>query len=107
MSFKEMVQEDIKNIFLNPEEFGETHLVDGKEMTIIIDENELVEREKKIKTLAEGLHVKQLLMYVSEEEFGPEPLINRLLELDGSYYVVTDVSSEMGIHAISLKENES
>lgn len=107
MGFKDMVQEDIKNIFLNPEEFGEPHMIDGKEMTIIVDENELIEREKKTKTMAEGLHVKQLLIYVSKEDFGPEPLVNRLLELDGDNYTVTDVSSEMGIYAISLEANES
>lgn len=102
-----MVQEDIKNIFLNPEEFGEIHMVDGDEITIIIDENELIEREKKVQTMAEGLHNKQLLIFVSEKDFGPEPLINRCLELDGEYYTITDVSSEMGIYAISLEANES
>lgn len=107
MGFKDMILEDIKSIFLNPEEFGELHTVDGKEMIIIVDENELVEREKKTKTMAEGLHNKQLLIYVSKEDFGPEPLINRLLELDGSDYVVTDVSDENGIYAISLEEKES
>lgn len=107
MGFKDMVQEDIKNIFLNPEEFGEPHIVDDKEMTIIVDENELIEREKKIKTMTEGLHVKQLLIYVSKEDFGPEPLVSRLLELDGDCYTVTDVSSEMGVYAISLEANES
>ena len=72
-AFKEMIQNDLKEVFLNPEEFGESHVIDGKEMTIIIDENELVEREKKTITMAEGLHDKQLLIYVSEEEFGSEP----------------------------------
>ncbi len=107
MSFKDMVREDIGEIFFNPEEFGELHIVDGSEMVIIIDENELVEREKKIKTMAEGLHNKQFLIYVSKEDFGPEPLIGRLLELDGEYYTVTDVSSEMGVYAITLEGNKS
>lgn len=106
MGFKDMIKEDVKDIFLNPEEFGEPHMVDGKEMTIIIDDNELVEREKKVQTMAEGLHNRQLLIYVSAEDFGPEPLINRLLELDGNYYTVTDVSNEGGIYAISLEVNE-
>lgn len=54
MNFKDMVQEDIKNIFLDPEVFGETHIVDGNEMTIIIDENELVEREQKVNKADKG-----------------------------------------------------
>ena len=107
MNFKDMVQEDVKNIFLDPEVFGESHIIDGCEMTIIIDENELVEREKKVKTMAEGLHNKQLLIYVSKEDFGPEPLIGSLLELDADYYIVTDVSDEDGIYSISLGANRS
>lgn len=107
MNFKDMVRQDVKNIFLNPDVFGESHIVDGNEMTIIIDENELTEREKKMKTLAEGLHNKQLLIYVSEDDFGPEPLIGRLIELDGSYYTVTDVANEDGIYSISLEARES
>ena len=47
MTFKELVQQDTKEIFLNFDEFGETHLVDGEEKVIIIDTNELVEREKR------------------------------------------------------------
>ena len=105
MNFGDMVREDVKDIFLDPEVFGESHIVDGREMTIIIDENELVEREKKVKTMAEGLHNKQLLIYVSKEDFGPEPSIDCLLELDSEHYMVTDVSNEDGIYSISLEEN--
>lgn len=107
MGFKDMVKRDIGNVFLNPEEFGGLHVVDGKEMNIIIDENELVRREKKYKTLAEGLHKKQLLIYVSGEEFGSPPLIGGMLELDGDYYEVADVADEAGIYSISLEANES
>lgn len=107
MGFKDMIQRDIKNIFLNQEQFGETHVVDGKEMSIIIDDNELLERENKVKTMAEGLHTKQLLVYVSAEDFGQEPLIGRMLELDGELYKVAGVSNELGIYAITLEENEA
>ncbi len=106
-AFKEMIQNDLKNVFLNPDEFGETHMVDGKEMTIIIDEIELVRREARIKTMAEGLHKKQLLIYVSAEDFGKEPLIGRMLDLDGSYYEVKNVANEAGMYSISLEANRS
>ena len=47
MNFKELVAQDNKRIFLNPDEFGEEHKIDGKEMLIIIDNYEEIEREKK------------------------------------------------------------
>lgn len=105
--FQKMIKNDLTEVFLNPDEFGELHMVDGQEMTIIIDENELAEREAKIKTMAEGLHNKRLLIYVSAEEFGPEPRIGGLMELDDEFYSVTDVANEGGMYSISLEANRS
>lgn len=105
-SLKGMIQRDIKSIFLNPREFGEIHKVDGKEMYILIDEKELVEREKKYKTMAEGLHTKQLLFFVSAEDYGPLPLVDRQMELDGEYYTVVDAADEGGVYSITLEERQ-
>ena len=44
MGFKELLRQDVKNVFLNPAEFGEEHTVNGKRMQIIIDDNELTEQ---------------------------------------------------------------
>ena len=41
-SFKEMLKEDILDVFLNPEEFGEIHTINRKEMCVIIDDSEQV-----------------------------------------------------------------
>ncbi len=104
--FKGMVERDIKNVFLNPLEFGEKHDIAGVEMTVLVDENELVQREKKYKNMAEGIHRKQLLVYVSAAEFGAPPPVGGMLELDGEYYEITDVADEDGIYSISLGGNE-
>lgn len=106
-AFQEMLRQDIGSVFLNPEEFGEIHVVDGKEMVVILDDNELAERGNKVVTMAEGLHERRLLMYVSAEDFGPEPLIGRRLRLDGEYFTVSDVSCEGGMYAVSLEANRS
>ncbi len=36
LTFKELLRRDVKTVFLNPAEFGEEHLVNGKPMLIII-----------------------------------------------------------------------
>ena len=41
--FKDLVYQDIRSVFMNPEEFGERHTVDGKVMTVVIDGNEVTE----------------------------------------------------------------
>ena len=47
LTFKELLRQDVKTVFLNPAEGGEEHTVNGKTMLIIIDDNELTEREKR------------------------------------------------------------
>lgn len=48
-TFKDVLRSDIKSVFLNFEEFGEEHEINGETVLIIIDENELTEREKRIR----------------------------------------------------------
>ena len=45
MNFKDILQEDNETTFMNPEEYGERHIVNGRSMNIIIDDYGLLERE--------------------------------------------------------------
>lgn len=107
MTFKEAVQDDVKGVFLNPEEFGEMHRLNHKEVLIIIDENELTEREKRMKGVDEELHSRQLLFYVAAKDVGPLPSPGKVLTLDGRDYLITDAQSECGIYSISLEARRS
>lgn len=107
MSFKDIVQEDRKRVFLNLDEFGDTHTIDGKEMTVIVDNNEMLEREKRYKVHDDGIFIRQVLIYVLEEDFGPLPAIGRLLKLDNKPFRITDAINEDGIYSISLEANKS
>ena len=81
MTFKEAIQDDIKGVFLNFEEFGEYHNLNGQKTLIIIDESELTEREKKMKGVDGELHNRQFLFYVASEDFGalPSPDVSSIL----------------------------
>lgn len=107
MSFKQAIQGDITSIFLNPDEFGEPHIIDGKKMTVIVDDMENVEREKKMKSHMDGLYARQMLFYVSAAEFGLLPAQGRLLRFDGKSYQVVDATEESGVYAITLEANRS
>lgn len=107
-TFKDVLRSDIKSVFLNFEEFGEEHEINGETVLIIIDENELTEREKRIRRgIDVELHKKQLLFYVAAEDFGPLPSPGRLLELDGKKYEITEADNEDGIYSINLEAERS
>lgn len=104
MGFKELAARDIQTVFLNSDEFGEIHNVDGKSMTVIIDGMEVVERSKKQieHGRVDGIYEKQIIMYVSRSQFGNLPAIGRRLTLDRNNYRVTDAVDEGGMYSITL-----
>lgn len=103
MTFKETIQSDIKETFLDFKEFGEYHDLNGHAVLVIVDENELNDREKKMKGVDGELHSKQLLFYVAAADFGGLPSPGRILDFDGKQYIITDAVNEDGIYSINLE----
>lgn len=106
MTFKELVNSDIDNVFLNVDEFSEIHIVNGKSMPVMVDNNELIEREKRAKENMDGIYTRQNLIYVSAADFGPLPKQGTVLTLDNLTYRVVEAVSEEGIYAITIGANK-
>ena len=105
MGFKEIIQRDITNVFMNPREFGEFHQVGDRRLPLILDDNEMIEREKRTQSSqgADGTYRRKLMFYVAARDFGPLPAVGKLLELDGRKYRIIDSIDESGIYSISLE----
>lgn len=106
-SFKDQIKKDINCAFLNKQEFSEIHNIDGKEMTVQVDESEALERQLRANQGLSGVYTKQKVIYVSEDDFGALPYIGRALKFDGKAYRVVDAVSEFGIHSITLEAAKS
>lgn len=107
MTFKELLRQDVRNVFLNPAEFGEEHTVNGRRMMIIIDDNELTEREKRMQSHMDGIYKKQTLVYVSAIDYGPLPGVGKPIIIDGVTLIVTDSLNESGVYSLHLEANKS
>ena len=103
-TFKEIITNDINNVFINQEEFSEKHLINGMELDIIIDENELTEREQSKQY--EGIYKKKVLIYIASSVIR-KPSVGAQLSLDNKPYIVLDVTEEGGIYAVTLGANKS
>lgn len=104
-SFKDQIATDIFGTFLNAQEFADIHTVNGKPMTVMVDDNELLERDKSklLGAPVNGTYKARRLIYVARAEFGPRPAIGAMLSLDGRQYKVKDSTEESGILAIELE----
>lgn len=106
-SFKEVMKDDVNNTFMNVDEFADMHTVDGKEIPVLVDDNEIIEREKKMKSNMDGVYVKQKLIYVKADDFGPLPAIGRQIVFDRKRYMVTDSTDEGGVYTITMEANRT
>lgn len=111
MTFKEQIAKDNQNIFLNLDEFGELHIVNGKKMPVLIDSYEQIDREKRYQfrhsLYADGVFLKELLIYVKDSDFGNLPRVGSAVKFDGKLYTVSDAIDEDGIFSISLEANKT
>lgn len=107
MTFKEIIRADISDVFLNIDEFAVEHVINGRSMPALVDNNELIEREKKAKSDMDGVNVKTTLIYVRARNFGALPPVGYHLTLDSMSYIVLDAINEDGVYSITLEANRS
>jgi hypothetical protein len=103
MTFKEAIASDVHEVFLNTEEFSDTHLVNGVPMACQEDSNEQIEREKRMSQNMDGIYLNQKLIYVAASDYGPLPKQGSMVTYDGRKYKVADAIAEDGVYSITLE----
>jgi len=105
LTFKELLCRDIKTAFLNPEEFGELHTVNGKNMLAVIDNDGLSGMKGRANQHMDGIYSGRKLVYVQASNFGNLPTQGSKFVLDEKSYRIVDVVSEGGIYLITIEAN--
>lgn len=107
LNFKDLLQQDLNNVFLNANEFAEKHTINGIEADIIFDDEEL--KELAADKQQEGLYVNKKLIKISEakleEIFSGIPAIGSPIKLDRKTYRVFHSSCEDGLATLILEAN--
>ncbi|MGG4346449.1 hypothetical protein ABEW68_33020 [Paenibacillus lautus] len=101
--FKDQLERDARYVFLNPEEFGTLHIVNGREMIIVIDEDELQQRKSKATNPTDGVYNASLLFYALKAEFEKRPVTESSMRIDDRNFRVTDVQDDGVMYTITLK----
>lgn len=102
-NFKEMVEADRRKVFLNPEAYAEEdHKVEGKTVTIMIDEEALKELAGGQKL---GIAEFSLVFYAAVEDLPPRRPAGEGLNVDGREFIILDWSEDMGIATVALGQN--
>lgn len=101
MSFKDMVAADIGATFLDLDSFGELYRIEGREIPIVIDNDELIKRQG-----GQDLAVAEssTLFYARAEDL-PRRTPNQSLNVNGRECIIDSISVDMGIATVVLREN--
>lgn len=99
--FKDQIALD-RAIFFNTDEFAEPHIVDGRTINIVIDNDQLRERSKKE---YDGITVGEILYFVKAEYFGERPEQGTPQVFDGRQMFVFDCREDNGVYEIILQQN--
>ena len=102
MSFKDMVAADIAATFLSERYFGEIYRVEGRDIRIVIDNDELKERQG-----GQDLAVAEsaTLFHASVSDLPPRKAPGSNLNINGRECIIDDWKEAMGVATIALREN--
>jgi len=113
-SFKETVEQDIHNIFLNTNEFAENLDVKYSDreynIPVVIDRDVSRERGRLSNDSnaggqrVQGIFISELVAYISFTDLGIVPNKNTPIWIDGDKYNIVNVSSNMGMITLDLEE---
>ena len=105
MGFKDMVAADISAVFLNPDEFGETHNLNGTECTCVIYGDETAKRSAGLldsKRTPDGLHGDFISVCVKASDLPNIPKMGTNFKVDGQTYKVDSCTEDMGMLTMTL-----
>ena len=102
MDFKEILQDDINNAFLDSSEFAEVHNVNGQEVNIVTDGTEtgIYGISQKID---DGLYKGDKVIYISTEDTKRPPPGNMLV-LDNIRYTIVSTTEQCGMYMVVIRK---
>ena len=102
MGFKEQIQKDLDAVFLNCDEFAEIHRVEGNEIRVVVDSDQL-NKLKKGQIL--GIIEADMLLMGREGDFPADLEPGRLMNVDGRELIVVKSGVDMGMVEVALSQN--
>lgn len=97
-SFKELLAKDL-DVFLNLDEFGEEHTVEGRQITAVVDEAILVDARKAEEL---GLAQGDIVLFGKCAELPDQRPTGESLNVDGREYIVAAWREDYGMARVYL-----
>jgi len=106
--FKDFLQQDLTNVFFNAEELADKHVLEGRELDIVVESHlgdvKGYGKDQLMVSQEVYSHLKTILVKSSDLYI---PNVGSILELDGEEYYVEEANEELGVIRIVISAYES
>ncbi len=112
-TFKDCVAADIDAAFFEENEHADRHTVDGKDVLIVLEDDDLREHSAHWEAGAKqnfdtGLYTAHTILYIRVEDYGPKPKIGKQLVLDKGTksqrtYTINLCQEESGVYRMTME----
>jgi hypothetical protein len=99
MDFKGMVAADVDNVFFGTNEFAEEVMIDGKNVSVILDNDAL---QGMSELYAMGLTEGEQFIFIKEKDMHRLPQPGDQITKDGMEWYVRHAVSDMGVYGIRI-----
>ncbi|MEZ3446126.1 MAG: sugar ABC transporter ATP-binding protein [Lachnospiraceae bacterium] len=97
-TFHDMVTRDME-VFFNPDEFGEEHIIDGKPVICVVDDQTYHDRKGGTEF---AVAQSTVFLFARSRELPPRREPGEELRLDGVPYTIETWDEDMGVSSVSL-----
>lgn len=116
MTFREAYDEDLKDVFFDPEEFGSEHTIDGETLTVVMTEMDFESgsRGSDLKNAfnpkESAINRKEILLCIREEDVEKKLerkklTVNAKISVDGKNMFVRSVRHTMGVYRLIVGQH--
>ena len=106
MTLKELIGSDVADLFFDLDEFAETHVIEGKEVDVVLDRDRFVlfaERGER------SLGPLDILFFARSEDLShvPRKVTGSVLNIDGREFLIDKWVENMGVSEVQAHQNRS
>lgn len=102
MTFREQVVADLSGVFINLDEFAETHTLDNTELLAVVSRDSSAKRSTLSSRNYSGLHGDFATVNFRAADFARRPKQGENIKLDGKLYKVDSCSVAMGMVTLKI-----
>jgi hypothetical protein len=107
VNFKDLMAEDVDNVFLDPDENAEDHNIDGQTILCSVDQITTKHRSDRRNEQYDGIYKATIVLAVKESALGYRPVFGQPMRLDDVLYMVAECADDSGLLMVKLEADQS